>query len=185
MGKNYQNVKFLTLLLIIYKIFAKLGNYFHNFFSIMSVFLSKSCEYGLQAILYISHKSSDEPIALHDISDNLHIPRHFLSKILQSLAHDGMVISHRGIKGGFSLAKSPCEITISDLIRSIDGTAFMDECILGFPGCDSDSPCPVHDSWKSAKDILLNVFQRKNVEELSRSLGSKLDYIKQASHIGS
>jgi Rrf2 family transcriptional regulator, iron-sulfur cluster assembly transcription factor len=149
----------------------------------MSVFLSRSCEYGLQAILYLSHRSSDEPIALHDISDNLNIPRHFLSKILQSLAHDGMVVSHRGIKGGFLLAKSPAEITISDLIQSIDGTALMNECILGFPGCGSENPCPVHDSWKSAKGILLDVFQKKTVKELSRSLGSKLEYIKQSSQI--
>ena len=98
-------MKFLNLLLIIYKIFSKLGNYFHNFFFIMSVFLSKSCEYGLQAILYLSHKSSAEPLTLHDIADNLDVPRHFLSKILQSLARDGIVVSHRGIKGGFRLAK--------------------------------------------------------------------------------
>jgi Rrf2 family transcriptional regulator, iron-sulfur cluster assembly transcription factor len=173
-------MKFLNLLLIIYKIFSKLGNYFHNFFFIMSVFLSKSCEYGLQAILYLSHKSSAEPLTLHDIADNLNVPRHFLSKILQSLARDGIVVSHRGIKGGFLLAKPAGEITINDLIQSIDGTEFMNECILGFPGCGSDSPCPVHETWKSAKELLLDVFQRKTVEELSKSLGSKLNYIKQS-----
>jgi Rrf2 family transcriptional regulator, iron-sulfur cluster assembly transcription factor len=165
-------------LLIIYKIFCKLGNYFIIFFSIMSVFLSKSCEYGLQAVLYLSHKSTDEPIALHNISENLDIPRHFLSKILQSLAHDGIVVSQRGLRGGFMLAKPASEITISDLIRSVDGTDFMDECILGFPGCNAGSPCPVHDSWKSAKDILLQVFQRKTIAELSGTLDTKLEFIK-------
>ncbi|MFI5251934.1 MAG: RrF2 family transcriptional regulator [Bacteroidota bacterium] len=145
----------------------------------MSVILSRSCEYALQAVLYLSHKSTDEPVALHEISATLNVPHHFLSKILQSLSRSRIVVSRRGINGGFLLAKKASSITIYDIIRSIDGVEFIDECILGFPGCGNTPPCPIHDSWKSAKVILLDIFQRKTIEELGKDLVPKLDFIQQ------
>ncbi|MBM4165317.1 MAG: Rrf2 family transcriptional regulator [Ignavibacteria bacterium] len=143
----------------------------------MSTIFSKSCEYALQSMLYIARKAKNQPILLRDISTELNIPYHFLSKVLQNLVRDGLVVSHRGINGGFFLGRSAEEITLFDIICAIEGKTFFDNCILGFPKCSDEYPCPAHFQWKDAKSILLEVFQRKTVAELSIALDPKLELV--------
>jgi len=144
----------------------------------MSVLFSKSCEYAVQAILYLAREAkSGKPVFLKEISDNLNIPYHFLSKVLQALARVNLLVSHKGAGGGFSLGKPPKEIALIDIVRAVDGDTFLDHCVLGFPGCGERNPCPVHDQWKRAKEIILNILHKKNLAELSKELDPKLRLI--------
>jgi Rrf2 family protein len=143
----------------------------------MSTIFSKSCEYALQSMLYIARESKNQPILLRDISTELNIPYHFLSKVLQNLVRDRLVVSHRGINGGFFLGRSAEEISLFDIICAIEGKTFFESCILGFPKCSDEYPCPTHTQWKEAKSILLDVFQKKTVAELSKALDPKLELV--------
>ena len=72
---------------------------------------SKSCEYGLQAILYIAlHARPDRKVGLKEIADNQDIPAHFLSKILQILVKYKLLVSVKGPNGGFGLYRKPEDI---------------------------------------------------------------------------
>lgn len=139
----------------------------------MPIIFSKSAEYATQAVLYIAHHASNNPILLREISDSLNTPHHFLSKILQLLARDGIVISHKGSHGGFNLGKRPEEITLGDVIRSIEGDSFLHGCVLGFPSCDKDNPCPVHPLWREAYKIILEMLDGKSIDELSKGISNK------------
>jgi len=148
----------------------------------MSLIFSKSCEYALQASLFLARNSDDEFALLRDISDHLNIPHHFLSKVLQTLARNDIVISSKGINGGFALARDPGEITLIEIVRAVDGDKFLEDCVLGFPGCADQSPCPVHSQWKRAKDIILVMLNKKTLADLSKELDTKLDLIEQLIH---
>lgn len=141
---------------------------------------SKSCEYAIQALLYLAHKEGDgQPVLLREISDALHIPHHFLNKVLQQLTRDGILVSVRGVSGGFSFGRHSTEITLGDVVKAIDGDQFLGQCILGFPGCADNNPCPVHDQWKRAKQIILSIMSTKSIAELSKQMDGKLDFIQE------
>ena len=113
----------------------------------MTVFFSKKCEYGLQAILYMAVKGVECVCPAEEISKRLNIPKEFISKILQSLTESGIIESKKGKTGGFKLAKHPSKIKLIDIVEAIDGLESFNTCVLGFPKCSPDKPCPVHDQW--------------------------------------
>lgn len=147
----------------------------------MSLIFSKSCEYALQASLFLAKQPKDQFVLLRDISDKLDIPHHFLSKVLQTLTRADIVASFKGANGGFTLARPSHEIHLIEIVRAVDGDKFLDECVLGFPGCGDKNPCPVHQQWKRAKEIILAMLYKKTLAELGRGLEPKLDLIAQLS----
>jgi Rrf2 family protein len=140
----------------------------------MSLIFSKSCEYATQAVLYLARKTDSQPVLVREMSEVLQIPHHFLNKILQALAKDGIVESQRGFNGGFVLGKPATRITLDDIVRSIDGGDFLNACVLGFPHCGDENPCPVHDDWKQIKKMLNSMLKKKDIAELGTKLDSKL-----------
>lgn len=144
----------------------------------MSVIFSKSCEYATQAILFLASQKKQEPVLLRDISDALQVPHHFLNKVLQNLTRDGLVASHKGSTGGFTLGRSATRITLADIVRAVDGDSFLDACVLGFPRCGDTAPCPVHNQWIKAKHIVTDMLNTKTVAQLGKHVGTKLALIK-------
>ena len=142
----------------------------------MTVIFSKKCEYGLQAVLYLSSLTGNEVTAADEISGKLNIPKEFVSKILQSLTGSGIVASKKGKSGGFYLAKHPSQIRLLDIVQAIDGLEVFNSCVLGFPNCGSDNPCPLHEKWgklrEEASDMLNNEtidkFYEKTVKKLNK-----------------
>jgi Rrf2 family protein len=49
------------------------------------------------------------------------VPREFLAKILRDLTANGILVSHQGVKGGYTLARSPREINFLNVIEAVDG----------------------------------------------------------------
>ena len=142
----------------------------------MTVIFSKKCEYGLQAVLYMAAKEPGCVCPSEEIADKLQIPKEFVSKILQSLTESGIVDSKKGKSGGFLLAKNPSKIRLIDIVTAIDGLDLFNRCVLGFPNCSPDQPCPVHDKWgelrTKAYDMLTNEtldkFKEKTLNKISK-----------------
>lgn len=143
----------------------------------MSIIFSKSCEYGIQSVLYIAKVSNGHPVLLRDISETLHIPHHFLSKVLQILTRNGIIVSKKGQHGGYEIGLDPKKTTLMDIVKAIDGDSYLGECVLGFPGCCDENPCPVHDSWRRSKKSILEMLNNKTIAKLSKELDGKLDQI--------
>ena len=93
--------------------------------------LSRACEYGIQAVLYLA-KHHDVPyISVKEIAEKHDISFHFLGKILQTLTQKGLLTSYKGPKGGVSLARSPQELTVLQVVEAIDGVEFLRKCVVG------------------------------------------------------
>lgn len=146
----------------------------------MSIIFSKSCEYGLQAVLYLARQPKGSPAHLREIADGLNIPYHFLNKVLQTLTRANIVVSQKGANGGFALARSPKQIHLVEIVLAVDGPTSLDGCVLGFPACGDDNPCPVHDQWKRAKGVILDMLQKKTLAELGKGIDGKLEFIAHA-----
>ena len=75
---------------------------------------TKAEEYGMHGVLHLANKGQGKVTPLSEISEAREIPEKFLAKIFQSLSRSGILRSHRGVRGGFTLAKSPRDITVKD-----------------------------------------------------------------------
>jgi len=132
-------------------------------------------------VLYISYQTDGNPKRLGEIANALHVPSHYLSKIMQTLTHHEIVQSFKGHHGGYLLGRMANEITLNDIVRAIDGDMFLKHCVLGFPTCGEEQPCPVHSYWKEAKQIILRMLNGKTVDDLSKDMGTKLSFIARTS----
>lgn len=90
---------------------------------------TKAEEYGVLGTLYLAHKDRTVITPLSEIASATKIPDKFLAKIFQSLARGGVVNSHRGVHGGFTLANHPSEISIRKVMESIQGPYQMSRSI--------------------------------------------------------
>ena len=131
----------------------------------MSIIFSKACEYGMQATLYIATQP-DRRVGIKEIASELSIPVHFLAKILQSLSERGILTSYKGVHGGFTLQHAPGRIRLIDVVEAIDGLDFFDRCVLGFPGCGTGKPCPVHDRWGEVRDTIRDMLSADSLADL-------------------
>ena len=139
----------------------------------MPTLFSKSSAYAIQATLFLSSRDGETPTLVREISMALGIPHPFLSKILQKLVRDGILTSHRGVSGGFSLARPSSEITLEDIVLSIDGKVFSHDCMLGFPWCTETDSCVVHDRLSSVKDIMESIVKGQTISHLSREVSGR------------
>ncbi len=132
----------------------------------------------MQAVIYLAVRSDGVPILQRTISEELDIPNHFLGKILQQLTPHNIIRSQKGKDGGFSLAQSPTEISLFSIIEIIDGESVLDKCILGFPICEDNTPCPLHNQWSDTKDSIIRMLKTETVADLAKRMDVKLDQIK-------
>lgn len=132
--------------------------------------LSKACTYGILASFYVAREGETEYVSIREMSEDLNISFHFLTKILQKLTAAGIMISHKGPKGGISLTRKPNEISLLQIIDAIDGSDVFQECILGLPGCGHETPCPIHNYWMNVRGEMEEMFAKRTLEETATGL---------------
>ncbi|MBI3005520.1 MAG: Rrf2 family transcriptional regulator [Ignavibacteriales bacterium] len=136
----------------------------------MSVFFSRQCEYALRAVLYLALKPPGEMTSIKDLSSTLGIPRHFVGKILQDLTYKGLLTSQKGPSGGFALAIPAKDITFFHIVEAVDGVAFTNECLMGFPECSEKNPCAVHNHWTGLREGIYGMLVNKNIGEMAKEM---------------
>lgn len=133
--------------------------------------LSSSCKYGIRAVTYIASKSkNNEKIGIRQISEDLNLPTPFLAKILQLLAKQKILSSSKGPHGGFSLLKDPKKITLLDIVLTIDGSDFFDNCVIHNTTCkcvdEERMICPIHEEYSAVRTNIETLFTRKTIYSL-------------------
>jgi Rrf2 family iron-sulfur cluster assembly transcriptional regulator len=132
---------------------------------------SKTCEYGIRAVIYISAKGSQESkIGIPDIGKNIEAPVQFTAKILQTLVHNDIVSSQKGVNGGFYLNKQQKQKQLIEVVRAIDGDKLFSGCGLGLKSCSEDEPCPLHDKFKAIRGSLKKMMEQTTIDEMSKML---------------
>jgi Rrf2 family protein len=133
--------------------------------------LSKGTVYGLRALIYVAaHAEPGRYVSIREITDELGISFHFLTKTFQSLTQQNILASYRGPNGGVTLTKAPEEIFLIDIVRVLEGPDFFSKCLLGLPGCGVFAPCPVHDFWSSVRSAMEGEFHNTSLADLGRKI---------------
>jgi len=128
--------------------------------------LTKAGDYGYLGVLYLAKQPKDRIVRLSEISESEGIPEKFLAKIFQNLTRTGLVRSHRGAKGGFTLAKAADEITVKELIESVQGPIFLSRCLTSPNFCDRKKTCPLRKLWVKSQDYIIEMFKENTLADL-------------------
>jgi Rrf2 family protein len=140
--------------------------------------LSKSCEYALKSILYITkHSQNLERVGAKNISDELDIPYHFAAKLLQILAKADIISSQKGPNGGFYLTADNLTHSLADVVFAIDGNGIFVDCILGLKTCSETRPCPLHYEFIDIKIKIAKVFEDTTLDQIKSKLLSGEFYL--------
>ncbi len=124
--------------------------------------MTKQADYGIVLMTYLASRSNRR-IAAPEIAAETRLPLPTVSKILKLLCREGLLESHRGVKGGYSLARRPEQITVAAMISSLDGPIAVTECIEDTPGaCSQESVCRLRANWQ-----LINQTMRQALESVS------------------
>ena len=101
-----------------------------------------------------------------DLSTQLVLPGPYLAKILQGLVQANILESVRGPKGGFRLTRPAHRITVGEVVIAMEGSASLDGCIMGFPTCGGDHPCPLHEAWGAVKAQVASSMTEATIRDL-------------------
>jgi Rrf2 family transcriptional regulator, cysteine metabolism repressor len=83
--------------------------------------LSQKCQYALRAVFEMALRHGQGPVPVGQIAEQQEIPARFLELILVQLKQAGYIESRRGVQGGYSLAVLPKDLSVGDIIRTIEG----------------------------------------------------------------
>lgn len=142
---------------------------------------SRSAEYAIRAFMHLASVPPGKYTMVKTVAEQGDIPTHFLAKILQQLARRGFLRSSKGPTGGFALRKPAAEITLIELVESIDGLTDFKRCPGGMSECNDDQPCGLHESWKALRDRIIEYLERTTIADLATARDLKIRQIEKKS----
>ena len=130
--------------------------------------LTRGTDYGIRGILYLATQPLEQVTLLREIAEHQEVPESYLAKIFQDLNKAGLVRSHRGAKGGFSLARPPAQITLREVIEALQGTISLNRCLDIREVCPRQDQCAVSLVLRKAQKELLETLDAANFQVLAR-----------------
>lgn len=129
--------------------------------------MTKQTDYGFVLLSKLA-AAPTQVAAAPDLADETRLPLPMVSKILKLLARQGLLRSHRGVKGGYSLARMPDRITAADILRALEGPVALTVCVEGSPGeCDRESFCQVRRHWQAINEAVDTALGRVTLADLA------------------
>ncbi|PKO15236.1 MAG: Rrf2 family transcriptional regulator [Chloroflexi bacterium HGW-Chloroflexi-10] len=131
--------------------------------------ITRQADYALRAMLYLAKIDPGTRSATSQIADIQQIPPSFLAKIISQLSIAGLIHTSRGARGGVSLARPAEEISVLEVIESIDGPIALNECTHSTGACPFGEECPLRPLWCGAQSELVEKLRSTNFGQLTKS----------------
>ena len=133
--------------------------------------LSKLADYGLLLMTLIARGETFGQRTARDLAVESHLPLATVSKLLKELLQSGLLVSHRGIKGGYLLAREPQEISLTEIIAAIEGPMALTECSTEVTGlCNIEAGCPIKSNQRIINQAVRGVLERITLSDLVQPL---------------
>ena len=139
--------------------------------------ISKTAKYAIKAVIYLGlHSSEPKKILTRDMYEQIHVSESYLAKILQVLSRHNIISSIKGRNGGFYLSEENKNHTLMDIVRVVDGSQYVESCVLGISNCNSENPCALHDLVGKGKTEFNRVLEEVTIKKLIASLEDRQVY---------
>jgi len=132
--------------------------------------IAKLTDYAIVLLAYFAGDAEQVRTA-RDLAAQAHISLPTVCKVLKALSRGGLLVSHRGVTGGYSLARQPQEISIAEIISVIEGPIAMTECSAKAPGlCELEPVCPVRSNWRRINQAVRQALENLTLADMTRPL---------------
>jgi len=131
------------------------------------VIYSKTAKYGIKALRYLAGGDSREFTTVRSVAEAVDVPADFLGKIFQSLARENVLESQKGRGGGFRLSRPGNQISLLEVVQTIDGYDVFERCIFDTKECGEGGTCPLHDDWIPIREDLRSLLADKTIADLT------------------
>ncbi len=128
--------------------------------------MSTKGRYAARAMLELAMGHGKEPLLLRDIAARQEISEKYLERIMTTLVSSGLARSQRGQNGGFTLARSPEQIRLSEVVRAAEGSLAPVPCVDDAALCDRADACVTRDIWERMKEAMLGVLDSVTLAEM-------------------
>ena len=143
------------------------------------VMLSLSCKYALRAAFYlVSQSGKMRKAGIREIAEEIEANEHTTGKILQLLVREELIQSVKGPNGGFFIPPDAAPVYLIDIIKVIDGTGLFFNCGLGLKNCSEKQPCPIHFTFKAAREKLYREFCNVSIQSLAKDIEKGKAYLR-------
>lgn len=128
--------------------------------------ISTKGRYGVRAMLDLALYGGQKPILVREIAQRQQISERYLEHILISLKLAGIVKSTRGARGGFTLAKPPSQIKLSEIIKAMEGSLAPVKCADDYGMCSRADLCVTRDIWVAMKEAINSILESTTLQDL-------------------
>jgi FeS assembly SUF system regulator len=136
--------------------------------------MTKQADYGIVLMTHLALQPG-RSFAAPELAEETHIPLPTVSKILKLLAREGLLASHRGVKGGYSLERDPHEVSVAELIAALDGPISFTECIEDSPGlCSQEAFCRLRTNWQLINRVVRDALGGITLAHLTLPMSPRL-----------
>lgn len=128
--------------------------------------ITRACDYTIRTLVFMAKSPINITFMRTDLAKECNVPDSFLGKILQSLAKSDILISERGKKGGFKLAKEPNNISIYDIVVAVDGPIVVNNCLDENFECSLAMDCNTTFIWHDIQNKLVEELKKYSVQDI-------------------
>jgi Rrf2 family transcriptional regulator, iron-sulfur cluster assembly transcription factor len=137
------------------------------------MFFSRPCQHAVRALVHLAMHQGEMLCTVQEIAKAEELPAPALAAVLQNLVRGGLVRSQKGPGGGFSLARPPAELTLYDIMETVDTRWELFTCAIGLEECSDETPCPVHDRLQEVRQQLVVYLHSVTVADMAMTLTQK------------
>ena len=126
--------------------------------------INRKVEYALMVLKLMKDKDPSELTTAREVCDCFETPFDTTAKVMQQMNNAGILHSHKGVKGGYTLFRDLSLVSYMELVELIEGKSFTMDCHEG--PCDLFDKCNISRPIKRLNDYLINIFNNLSLNEL-------------------
>lgn len=135
--------------------------------------IGKLTDYAIVLMTHVARDPGQPVQAASDLARATSLGPATVAKILKVLSRSGLLVSHRGIRGGYSLARPAEEISVAQIIGAIEGPVVMTECGTDGAKCRMRNVCTAKGHWLRIDEVVREALESLKLEELAKPLRAR------------
>lgn len=129
--------------------------------------MNKLSDYGLVLLTHFARQPGRSHLSACELASETHLPLPTVGKLLKVLTRAGILESHRGARGGYSLARQPDEIPVTEILFALEGPIGITECIDHGGLCEYESGCPTRPHFVRLNQVVLAALDKVTLLDLA------------------
>jgi FeS assembly SUF system regulator len=133
--------------------------------------MTRQADYGIVLLTCFAQSEGNGTYNARDLAEKVQLPAPMVAKILKGLAREGLLSSHRGVHGGYQLARPPAEISVAEIIGALEGPIHITDCASSEPfSCDISALCAVKTNWQTINQAVLKALGQITLAQMAGPL---------------